>query len=375
MLMNTGCYLDHNATTPLKPQAMAAMCEALAIAGNPSSTHRVGRLARRMVEDARESVAALVGAAPADVVFTSGATEANALALAGWGGRRLLVSAIEHSSVLAWRSGGEPIPVDDQGVVRVEVLEDMLAASKKPAMVAVMLANNETGVVQPVARVAEVARRHGALVHCDGAQAAGKIAVDIKALGVHSLALSAHKLGGPAGVGALVLTGEREVTPLWRGGGQERGRRAGTENVAGIAGFGAAASTSLDAMVALAVWRDQVERSLREVAPALQVFGMTAERLPNTTCLTMPGVSSEIQVMAFDLAGISVSAGAACSSGKVASSHVLRAMGVDDADAECAIRISLGWNSRKDDIDRLVEAWSALYARLGRRAPASATAA
>jgi cysteine desulfurase len=251
----------------------------------------------------------------------------------------------------------------------------MLAASKKPAMVAVMLANNETGVVQPVARVAEVARRHGALVHCDGAQAAGKIAVDIKALGVHSLALSAHKLGGPAGVGALVLTGEREVTPLWRGGGQERGRRAGTENVAGIAGFGAAASTSLDAMVALAVWRDQVERSLREVAPALQVFGMTAERLPNTTCLTMPGVSSEIQVMAFDLAGISVSAGAACSSGKVASSHVLRAMGVDDADAECAIRISLGWNSRKDDIDRLVEAWSALYARLGRRAPASATAA
>ncbi len=242
--MTTATYLDYNATAPLKPAVIAAVSAALAETGNPSSVHRFGRLARRAVEAAREQVAALVGAAPAQVIFTGSGTEANNLALAQ-AGRRVVVSAIEHDSVLQAGSA-ERIAVDRDGVVDLAALERILKSDPAPALVSVMLANNETGVVQPIAEVAKIAHAHGALVHCDAAQAAGKIAIDVQALGADTMALSAHKLGGPQGVGALVVGDHVALRPLLLGGGQERGRRAGTENVAGIAGFGAAAQAALE---------------------------------------------------------------------------------------------------------------------------------
>jgi cysteine desulfurase len=373
--MTRAVYMDHNATAPLRPAAFEAMREALARCGNPSSVHRFGRLARRTVEDAREQVALLIGVRPAEIVFTSGGTEANALALAGAGRARVIVSAIEHDSVLRNAPGAERIPVDASGLVDLGALEDMLAGDARPALVSVMLANNETGVIEPVAEVARIAHEAGALLHCDAVQAAGKIAVDVDALGVDLLSLSAHKLGGPQGVGALYVAGHVALEPLVRGGGQERGRRAGTENVSGIAGFGAAAAAAydeLDGFAALAGLRDALESRLRGLAP-VTVFAADAPRLPNTSCVAMPGVAGETQVIAFDLAGIAVSAGAACSSGKVEPSRVLRAMGADERAAAGAIRVSLGWNSRAEDIDDFAEAWARIYA--GRHASATAPAA
>ncbi|MGF1641615.1 MAG: cysteine desulfurase family protein [Rhodospirillales bacterium] len=370
-------YIDHNATTPVRPQAAAAVMAALASTGNPSSVHRHGRLVRRLVEDARERVAALVGAAPEAVVFTSGGTEANALALRSTGRPRVLVSAVEHASVRDAVETAEVLPVDGDGVVDLEALAAMLASTAVPALVSVMLANNETGVLQPVAAVAAVARRFGALVHCDAVQAAGKVAVDVRHLGVHLLALSAHKIGGPAGVGALIVEDGVALAPQRRGGGQERGRRPGTENVSGIAGFGAAAEAATAAAdgARLARLRDRWERGARELAPAAAIFGEGAARLPNTSCVAMPGVAAETQVMALDLAGISVSAGAACSSGKVVASAVLRAMNVDETLAASALRVSFGWTSVEDDVDRLLEAWGGIYTRLGCDARARAPAA
>ena len=367
-------YLDYNATAPLRPAAAAAIVEALERFGNASSVHSFGRQARRAIEDARAAVAALVGAAPAHVVFTGSGTEANNLALAG-GGRRL-VSAIEHDSVLAStdRDGpAERIPVDRHGVVDLAALPRLLDGAGAPALVSVMLANNETGVIQPVAQVAGVAHAHGARVHCDAVQAAGRLPIDMAALGADTLSLSAHKLGGPQGVGALVVAEHVELMPLLRGGGQERRRRAGTENVAGIAGFGAAVTAAMaDDTGALARLRDRLEARLLTIAPEAVMHGRAAPRLANTSCIGLPGVSAETQVIALDLAGVAVSAGAACSSGKMAPSHVLRAMGVDEEGAAGAIRVSLGWRSAAGDVDRFVAAWTDLYTRLGRRAPAAA---
>ncbi len=376
--MDRAVYVDHNATTAVRPAAAEAVAAALSLTGNASSVHGFGRAVRRAVEDARETVAALAGARPADVVFTSGGTEANNLALRGCGRERILVSAVEHDSVLGAAPGAAPIPVDGEGVVDLEALEIMLAGEATPALVSVMLANNETGVVQPLARVAEVARRFGALVHCDAVQAAGKIPVDMAALGVDMLSLSAHKMGGPAGVGALVVADPVPLSPIMFGGGQERGRRMGTENFSGIAGFGAAAGEAregLDGFAELGRLRDGLERRIRDTSPESRIFGAGAERLPNTSCLTMPGVASETQVMALDLAGVAVSAGSACSSGKVHASHVLEAMNADAAQAASAIRVSLGWNSRLEDVDRFVEAWSALHARAASGQIAAAPAA
>lgn len=359
-------YLDYNATVPLRPTVVEAMAAALRETGNPSSVHRFGRAARRAVEMAREAVGAMVGAEGARVVFTAGGTEANNLALAA-PGRRLLVSAVEHESVLRPAGDAARIPVDPAGVVDLTALERMLAGAP-PALVAVMLANNETGVIQPVAEVARIAHAHGVLVHCDAVQAAGKIAIDWAALGVDSLALSAHKLGGPQGVGALIVADAVELRPMQRGGGQERGLRAGTENVAGIVGFGLAAEIAareLDAMVDIARLRDDIETRVMRAVPAAAVLGGSARRLPNTSCLAMPGVAAETQVMALDLAGIAVSAGSACSSGKVKASHVLAAMGVAEAVAGSAIRVSVGWGSTPADADRFVESWISLWARLG----------
>jgi cysteine desulfurase len=366
--MSAPVYLDYNATAPLKPAVIEAIAAALAETGNPSSVHRFGRLVRRTVETARERVAALVDAAPVSVVFTGSGTEANNLALhqAHVAGRPVFVSAIEHDSVLHAASEATRIPVSRNGVVDLEALDRLLAGTHG-ALIAVMLANNETGVIQPVAEIARMAHAHGASVHCDAVQAAGKIAIDVPALGVDTLALSAHKIGGPQGVGALIVADHLNVRPQVAGGGQERGRRAGTENVAGIAGFGVAAAlaaTDLSGMDGLARLRDATESRLRSACPDAVIFGADAQRLPNTICMAMPGIAAETQVMALDLAGVAVSAGSACSSGKVKASHVLKAMGAGPL-AGNAIRVSAGWRSTAEDFDRFVEAWTALRARLG----------
>ena len=368
MGMKNPVYMDHNATTAVRPEARDAVALALALTGNPSSVHGSGRTARRLVEDARDAVAALVGAEPAWVVFTSGGTEANNLALRVLPKRApILCSAVEHASVLSVMDGIVEIPVDGDGVVDLGALEALLAGEDTPALVSVMLANNETGVIQPVADVAALAHEHGALIHCDAVQAAGKMAIDFRALGCDLMSLSAHKIGGPSGVGALVVTsgveGGLALIPMLRGGGQERGRRAGTENVPGIAGFGAAARAAREGLTdfaRLGRWRERIENRLRQHA-ASRVYGFGAPRLANTSCLTMPGVEAETQVIQLDLAGVAVSAGAACSSGKVEPSRVLAAMGVDANEAATAIRVSLGWNTTEDDADKFVEAWIQVY--------------
>jgi cysteine desulfurase len=365
-MVRTETYLDWNATTPLRPAATAAMSAALARCGNPSSVHRWGRSARQTVEQARSAVAALLGAPADGVVFVSGGTEANHLALLGCGRDRILVSAVEHDSVLRAVPEAERIPVDYDGIVMLDTLNRALAADPRPALVSVMFANNETGVLQPVDAISAIAREHGALFHCDAVQAAGKISFDGAAIGADLITLSAHKLGGPPGVGALVVTGEAEVMPLLRGGGQEHRRRAGTENLPGIAGFGAAAVAAGEELAIydrVCVLRDALEEGVLAAAPEALVLGAGAARLPNTAAIAMPGVAAETQVIAFDLDGVMVSAGAACSSGKVGPSHVLDAMGVGSDLAGSTIRVSLGWGSSESDVAHFLEAWTALYRR------------
>jgi cysteine desulfurase len=359
-------YLDWNATAPVRPEVRAAMAETLAGSGNPSSVHRFGREAKRALEQARTRVAALVNAAPADIVFTSGGTEANHLALRGFPGRRVIVSAIEHDSVRGAAQDGIIVRARSDGTIALDALERALEAEPRPALVSLMVANNETGVVQPVAEAGRIAHAHGALLHCDAIQAAGKITVDAAALGADLLSLSAHKIGGPMGVGALVLAPGLELHPLQTGGGQERGRRAGTENLPGIVGFGVAAAIAAETLAALrsiVALRDLAEARLLAIAPDAHIHGAEAPRLSNTICITMPDVPAATQVMALDLSGVMVSAGAACSSGKVRRSHVLEAMGVPGETAGSAIRISLGWSTTGEDIDQLITAWGTLYAR------------
>lgn len=374
-------YLDYNAGAPVRPEAVRAMAETLACAGNPSSVHRAGREARSRMERARTKVAALVGADPAGIVFTSGGTEANGLVLSGSGCDRVLVSAVEHASVRE-TPGAETIPVDGAGVVKLDVLEELLASDARSTLVSVMLANNETGIIQPVAEIAALCRRFGALVHCDAAQGPGRVALSLSGLGVDFLTLSAHKMGGPAGIGALVMAdGERMLAPILLGGGQERRRRAGTENLAGIAGFGEAAEVaaceieSRTPTLGVDNLRDRLEAEALRRIPDAVVVGANAARLGNTSCLALPGVPSQMQVMALDLAGVMVSAGAACSSGKVAASHVLSAMGLAPELAGSAIRVSLGWASTGDDVNRFLDAWAELAKRKGFRTFDAAQAA
>lgn len=359
-------YLDWNATAPLRPEARAAAAAALAECGNPSSVHRWGRGARQRVERARETIAALVGAAPDGVVFTSGGTEANHLALLGGGQRRVFVTAVEHSSVLQAVPDAARIPVDRNGIVDLEGLDAALAARSEAALVSVQYANNETGVIQPVERVAEIAHRHGALVHCDAIQAAAKLALDLAALGADLVSLSAHKIGGPTGIGALVLAGGTEVAPMLRGGGQERGRRAGTENLPGIAGFAAAAEAALSGLAdydRVKQLRNSLEAAALAASPDAVVVGAAVPRLQNTTALALPGLAAETQVIALDLDGVMVSAGAACSSGKVGPSHVLAAMGLAPEIAGSTIRVSLGWSTSEAEIGHFLESWIALSRR------------
>ena len=320
-----------------------------------------------MVERAREAVAALlVGGDPSNVIFVSGGTEANHLALLGAGRQRVLVSAVEHDSVRHAVPGSETIPVDCDGVVALDELDRLLAADPRPALVSVMFANNETGVIQPVAEIAAIARKYRALFHCDAVQAAGKFALDAGEIGADLFTLSAHKLGGPPGVGALLVTGGLDLAPLFHGGGQERGRRAGTENLPGIAGFAAAAAAAAEGIAIydrVRALRDELEAGIAAVAPDAVVLGAAAPRLPNTSAIAMPGVPAETQIIALDLDGVMVSAGAACSSGKVGPSHVLAAMGVSSDLAGSTIRVSLGWSSTEADIAHFLRAWTALYRR------------
>ncbi len=372
--MEQAVYLDHNATTPVCDEARRAVGAALATVGNPSSVHRFGRIARRILDEARDEVAVLAGAEPEAVIFTSGGTEANARGLAAGRGARVLVSAVEHASVHEAVPEAEPVAVDAEGRVDLADLERRLAEGPPPAVVAVMLANNETGVIQPVVAVSDLARRYGARVHCDAVQAAGKIPLDAAGLGVDTLALSGHKFGAPMGTGALVDR-SGAVRPILHGGGQERRRRAGTENLPGLAGFGAAAAVAArrDHAARLAQLRDQLEADIRDAVPAVRVFGDGAPRLPNTSCFGLPGVPAETMVIALDLAGVAVGAGAACSSGKVAVSPVLTAMGVPAGLAATAIRVSLGWTTTGADVHRFLEAWTAMVRRRGAGRPSLAS--
>ena len=372
--MNERLYFDWNATAPLRPEARSAFLAALGVTGNPSSVHAEGRAARRLIEDAREHVASLVGAQPRNVVFTSGGTEANVLALtppsdpAAATGAKLLVSRIEHTSVLAGgrfpASAVEQLPVTISGELDLPVLARRLAQLATPFVVSVMLANNETGVVQPVACAAQSVHKAGGTLHVDAVQGPGRISCDINEIGADFLTISAHKIGGPKGVGALIRR-DADVpfpAPLVRGGGQERRIRGGTENVPGIAGFGAAAVATARNFASeaprLRALRERLETGLKTNSPpGLVVFGADATRLPNTTLFAVPGMRAETAVIAFDLEGVAVSSGAACSSGKVQPSHVLAAMGVPQGLARGAVRVSFGTNTSEADIDCFVRAW------------------
>ncbi len=365
-------YLDHNASSPLRPEARAAMLDALEASGNPSSVHAEGRAARAIVEDARETVARLAGARAGDVMFTSGGTEAaNTVIRSGFDA--IAFAGIEHDCVrqaaLATGARIVELPVDADGLIEGEAIDRLDAATGR-MLVCLQYANNETGVIQPVAQLAARAKAKGAHVLVDAVQAAGKIEIEVKALSADAVILSAHKLGGPKGAGAIVTTGGWTPAPLVRGGGQERGRRAGTENVAGIAGFGAVARVALrdlDDMSRIASLRDRLVDGARGLTPDAVLVAEGAPRLANTALLAWPEAKAETLVMALDLEGAAVSAGAACSSGKVGNSATLAAMGLPATIRDSAIRVSLGWTTTDEDIERFLAAWAAVTARMEKR--------
>jgi len=361
--MSNIAYMDYNATAPIVPGATQAIVDALACIGNPSSVHGMGRKARALMEDARDCVGAFVNVRSDWVFFTSGGTEADALAIKGCGRERILVSSVEHAAVLNASEVVETLDVDANGIVLLDGLEDRLKNDSRPTLVSVMAANNETGVIQPIAEIVEIAHRYDALVHCDAVQAVGKIDFDMQALGCDLISLSAHKMGGPQGVGALVKRPEIKLQAQISGGGQERSLRGGTENLIGIVGFGAAAKEKTNFMRVKAL-RDDLETQIKGLSDDIIIFGETVDRLPNTSFFALRGLTSERQVMALDLAGVMISSGSACSSGKVKASHVLAAMGVGDEYANSAIRVSLGWDSHKDDIDKFVQAYAKLVERV-----------
>ncbi|MDP3737874.1 MAG: cysteine desulfurase family protein [Hyphomonadaceae bacterium] len=366
-------YCDYNATAPLRPEAKAAMVRALESVGNPSSVHAEGRKARDLVEGARETVAAAIGACRDDIAFTSGGTEAVGLALCGAmkvpGNTILVASAIEHDAVTSLANHIEEWRVSKDGVVDLDWLRQRVAGLKADGyrpLVSLMLVNNESGVIQPVAEAAEITHSAGGLIHCDAIQALGKIQVSVIDLDVDYLSLSAHKIGGPQGAGATYVKAGAPFVSVQTGGGQEFGRRAGTENVAGIAGFAAAADTAQRTMgsyQALGEHRDRMEQKLMVSAPSLQIHGAGAARVAGVSCFGVEGLPSETQIMSLDLAGFAVSAGSACSSGKVKPSRVLTAMGLGETAARSAIRASFGWASAWQDFDALSDAWIRMAAR------------
>lgn len=390
MVMGQRTYLDHNATSPLRPEVAEVVLRVLQLPGNASSIHTEGRAARAEMETARSSVARLVGAKAKNVIFTSGGTEAANLVLTPSfrrlgqpGATRLFMGATEHPCILNGHrfptEKVEVIPVNEHGILDLAWLKAQLeGAGGECVLVSVQMANNETGVIQPVAEIARLVHEYGGLVHTDAVQAGGRIPVDIASLGVDALTLSAHKLGGPKGTGGLVLASDQyEIgDKLVRGGGQEKNYRAGTENVAGIAGFGAAAALALSGLeqevARLQGLRDEAEVHLRRMAPDALVVGAGVERLPNTLAFAIPGLKAETALIAFDLAGIALSSGSACSSGKVKRSHVLDAMGVEPALAEGVLRVSLGWSTTKEDVIRFAEACEKVIGPLYKRKASAA---
>jgi cysteine desulfurase len=362
----TRTYLDHNATSSLRPEAHAALLAALEQGGNASSAHEEGRAARRVIETAREQLASALGCLPQMITFTSGGTEANNIAIKGAAVERIIASAVEHPAVMAAaQATGKPVqvvPVSAEGVIDLTALQAALESGEGRALVSVMLANNETGVMQPVAEVSRIAAEHDALTHCDAVQALGKVPVRFAMLGADMLTFSAHKLGGPQGVGALVVRDGLALEPLTHGGGQELRRRPGTENTPGLAGFGAAVAAA-GKEPHIKRLRDAFESELQALVPEVIIFGAGAERLPNTCSFAVPGIAAELAVMSLDLDGVAVSSGSACSSGKVAASHVLTAMGVDPELAACAIRVSLGWSTTPEDIEQAVQALGRIVER------------
>lgn len=365
-------YLDYNATAPMRPSVVSGMAALLGEPLNTSSVHSTGQKAKKLLEDARSTIAQALSAFPNEVLFTASATEANNMVLRAFAdSHALLVSAVEHPSVgkLGKLLGADTLAVDANGVVKLDLLEAKLRAlGDRKALISIMLANNETGVIQPIAEVAQLARTYGALVHTDAVQALGKIRIDWGLLGVDMLTVSGHKAGGPVGAGALLIRNDLPIRPMLVGGGQELGRRAGTSNIAAIHGFAQAVREVASCAEAAQwrVWREQLEAELS--AAGAVVYGAKAERLPNVLNLGMAGVGSDTQLMNFDIAGFAVSAGSACSSGKVEPSPVLVAMGVAPDAARMAIRVSFGWASTQADIDAFAAAWKQLAARLVKQA-------
>ncbi len=372
--MTKSIFLDYNATGVPKPAVLDAVTAYIADMGNPSSVHHRGRGARAAVDEAREAVAALVGVKSSQVIFTSGGTEANNQALRAVPAKTLLISSIEHDSVIGAAYASDKtvreIPVLATGAIDLKALKALLEAAEGPVLVSVMAANNETGVIQPVREIAEIVHGAGGVFHTDAIQAAGRIPLDFNEIGADMMTLSGHKLGALAGVGALIIKPSVKINPLILGGGQEFGWRSGTENVTGIVSFGKAAELAgqdLKKQNNIKELRDELEAEILTLYPGARVFGAQAGRLPNTSLIAMPGVRSETQVMALDLDGICVSSGAACSSGKVRTSHVLTAMGVAKDLADTAIRVSLGWQTTKADVGHFIAAWQRLYERTHKR--------
>lgn len=360
-------YADYNATSPIIDSVRKSILEVLSKQIlNPSSLHRKGQEARKILQDARDNVRGIIGAlGDKEVVFTSGATEANNLVMRGVAGYRHVISAIEHPSILNSAYNPHIIPVNQEGVVDLLELKKILSKLERDrVIVSVMMANNETGVIQPVKEVAEIAHKFGAICHTDAAQSVGKIEVNMEDLGVDLLTLSAHKFGGIAGSGVLIFDKKLVIEPIVIGGGQEKGLRGGTENIVAIAGLSAALQDIpdlLSKMDEIKKLRDQLECELLNLASGIKIFGKNSKRLPNTSLIYMPKVRSDVQLMHFDLNNIAVSNGSACSSGKVEPSHVLLAMGATKEQAECSIRISIGPKTKPRDVEKIVDCWYNIY--------------
>ena len=363
-------YLDYNATAPIKPAVIEEMVRVAEQGGNPSSVHAVGRKAKSVLEQSRQNIAQVINCRSQQITFTSGGTEANNIALKCLDIDRIIISATEHDSVgqIADTFTGqvEIVPCDGDGIVSQSELGVLLENSTGKTLVSIMLANNETGVIQDIKSLCQIAHEYDALFHTDAIQAFGKVDLDFNNLGVDMMSLSSHKIGGPQGIGALVAKESLNVRPLIAGGGQEVGRRSGTENLVGIAGFSMAAiltTENLGKMDVIKAFRDKIETELSRHCNDVIFYGVTSCRLPNTSTILMPDVSSETQVMAFDLDGICISAGSACSSGKVKPSHVVSAMGATEQQALSTIRVSLGWNSTEEEVDRFIASWKKIYDR------------
>lgn len=354
-------YLDYNASVPLRPSAREALLRAIDIEGNASSPHLIGRKVRSFIEDARQDI--LEGVKGKRLVFTSGGTEANILALSGLGSIPVLVSAIEHDSVLKAMSRPHLLPVTQEGVVNLEALDKILLSFEKPGLLSIMLLNNETGVIQPIQEATRRAHQKGWKVHTDASQALGHLPLSFEALDVDMMTLSSHKCGGPIGIGALILKEDLHLKPLIRGGGQEYGIRSGTLSAPLILGFAAALKETLQKEQKESLHLQKLQQKMEESLSHAIIYGKKSPRGSHVSCLSMPFVPASLQLMAFDLEGIAVSAGAACSSGTIKGSHVLAAMGVSPQESQCAIRVSMGWKTQEEDIDTFIQAWKRIYAK------------